>query len=65
LKILNDKTEEYVVVIPGFGARINELVLKKDDALHSLICGSDSYEDLLTEGKLRFKEAKLFPFPTG
>ena len=63
LKILNGETGEYTVIIPGFGATLNELALKKDNALHNLIDGCYSYEDLLTEGKLRFKGPKLFPFP--
>jgi len=63
LKIRNETTGEYVVIIPGFGATLNEVVLKKGDSLHSFVDGCDSYEDLLTEGKLKFKGPKLFPFP--
>jgi aldose 1-epimerase len=63
LKILNSKTGEYVAIIPCFGATLNELTLKKGEMLYSLVDGCDSYEDLLTEGKLRFKGPKLFPFP--
>ncbi|MFL5729246.1 MAG: aldose 1-epimerase [Cytophagaceae bacterium] len=63
LKLLNEKTGEYVTIIPGLGATLNELVLKKNNELHSLIDGSPTYEDLLTEGKLKFKGPKLFPFP--
>jgi aldose 1-epimerase len=63
LKILNKKTGEYAVIIPGSGAIINELVLKKAEHLHHLIDGCASYEELMTEGKLKFKGPKLFPFP--
>jgi aldose 1-epimerase len=63
LKILNKRTGEYAVIIPGSGAIINELALQKAGQLHHLIDGCASYEDLLTEGRLRFKGPKLFPFP--
>jgi aldose 1-epimerase len=63
LKILNDKTGEYTVIIPGFGATLNELALNKNNKLYNLVDGCSSYEDLLTEGKLKFKGPKLFPFP--
>lgn len=54
---------EYVSVLPGFGAALNQVVLRKQDKLHELLDGCDSYDQLMSEGKTKFKGTKLFPFP--
>jgi len=59
----NTSTGEFVAVIPEFGATINQLVLQKNNSLHELIDGCSTYEELITEGKDKFKGSVLFPFP--
>ena len=60
LKIWNTNTGEYVSIIPQFGANINELVLNKNDKLHSLIDGN--MDNASFAGKGIFKSANLIPF---
>jgi aldose 1-epimerase len=61
--LINQATLEHVSVLPGFGATLNRVALKKGDQLHELVDGCASYEVLMTEGKSKFKGSKLFPFP--
>ena len=57
----DDSSGESVSILPGFGANINELVLHKDGALHSVIDGNETAGDFTK--KNLFKSATLFPFP--
>lgn len=59
----NTNTSEYVSIIPDFGATINQIALLKNNQLHKVISGCNSYEELITEGKNKFKGCKLFPYP--
>ena len=59
-KLSNTKTGEYFTVIPSFGANINEIVLRKNNQLFSIIEG-ESNEKSILENRW-FKGAKLFPF---
>ncbi len=55
------KTQEYVSIIPSFGGHVNELILKKNGALHSIIDGAKTIEELVANPY--YKSAKLIPFP--
>lgn len=59
-KLFNTETGEYFTVIPSFGANINEIVLKKNNQLVSIIEG-ESKEESILENRW-FKGAKLLPF---
>jgi len=59
----NNFTGEFIAIIPSFGATINQIALQKNDVLHQLIDGCETYEELITEGKNKFKGCKLYPFP--
>lgn len=61
LKLINLKTDEYVTIIPEFGANINELVLNKNGRNFSIIDGDRSLTSLINNKW--FKGAKLIPFP--
>ncbi|MEA3489371.1 MAG: hypothetical protein U9R44_03390 [Candidatus Omnitrophota bacterium] len=61
LKIQNTATGEFVSIVPGFGANINELVLHKNGTLHPVIAGNRDISGF--RGKGVFKGAKLIPFP--
>jgi aldose 1-epimerase len=58
----NTGTGEYVSVIPAFGATINQVALKKANTVFELIDGCKTYDELISEGKSKFKGSKLFPF---
>lgn len=62
VKLINTQTGEYVGVLADCGAALNCLVLKKGDKLFDLIDGSETYEQLLTNGLSSFKGSFLFPF---
>lgn len=59
--LLNQKTKEYVSVIPSFGGHVNELILKKKGVLFSIIDGPKTIEELIANPY--YKSAKLIPFP--
>ena len=61
LKLLNEQSGEYVSIVPRFGSNINELVLKKNDALYDIIDGNRDQASF--SGKGIFKGANLTPFP--
>jgi aldose 1-epimerase len=61
LKLVNARSKEYVAIIPGYGANLNELVLANKTGRHSIIDSDLSYAGL-TESQW-FKGAKLIPFP--
>ena len=61
LRLYNDKTGEFVTILPKFGANVNELVLGKNSQCYSLFDGNSSLEKMT--GKALFKGAKLIPFP--
>jgi len=60
LKLINQETKEFVVIIPEFGANVNELVLNKNKN-YSIIDGFSNYQELIK--KKSFRGAKLIPFP--
>ncbi len=59
----NTANGEFVSVVPAFGAVLNQVALSKDEKVYELLDGSTSYEELITEGRNKFKGSKLFPFP--
>ena len=61
IRIINGDTGEYASVIPGFGANLNELVLKQNDRLVNAIDGNRAATGF--EGPGIFNSAKLLPFP--
>lgn len=63
IKILNEKTREYVSIIPEYGANVNELVLKKTkkNKHYSIIEGDKDYNSIIKNEW--FRGAKLTPFP--
>jgi aldose 1-epimerase len=63
VKIVNTRTQEYVAIIPEFGATINGLSLNKNNQNFEVIDNCHDYPDLIKEGKEKFKGSKLFPFP--
>jgi aldose 1-epimerase len=58
----NDATAEYALVIPAFGGTLNQVALAKEGKVYELLDASATYEDLITEGRKKFKGSKLFPF---
>ncbi|MCX6180842.1 MAG: aldose 1-epimerase [Bacteroidetes bacterium] len=63
IKIKNELSGEYVSIIPGFAATINGLVLNAGNKKYEVVDGCKSYDELMSEGKNKFKGTKLFPFP--
>lgn len=61
LKITNTNTQEYMSIIPEFGAVVNELVLNKSGKNYSIISGCSSYSELIANEM--YKSANLIPFP--
>ncbi len=61
LKIVNEKTGEYVSIIPQYGANINELVLRNKSGLYSVLDGNKKNEDFAGGGI--YNSAKMIPFP--
>jgi len=58
--IKNIETNECVSIVPGFGASVNEITLRKGEKLFSILDGNISKDSF--KGKDIFKGAKLFPF---
>ena len=64
VELSNQETGELFSFFPGFGACMNQLILKgKNGINYKLLRSNDDYESLITEGKQRFVGSKLFPFP--
>ena len=61
--LLNTLSGEYLSVIPTFGGNINELVLCKQQQLHSIIAGDKTLESLSGIVENAYRGAKLSPFP--
>jgi aldose 1-epimerase len=61
IRLSNEKTGEYVSIIPEFGANVNEIVLSKNGELCSLVDGDKTFEELIKNDW--YKGAKLVPFP--
>jgi aldose 1-epimerase len=61
LGIVNDDTDEYVSIIPQFGANINELVMKHGSGLIAILDGNTKKDQF--KGSGIFNSAKLLPFP--
>jgi len=61
LLIFNIVSQEFVSIIPAFGANINELVLRKGKRLHAVLAGNTRPQDF--EGSGIFNSAKMLPFP--
>ena len=59
--LLNQQTGEYLTVLPENGGLLQELVLLKNNQLHSLIDGVTAAE---LPDNAWFKSAILFPFPS-
>jgi aldose 1-epimerase len=59
----NDTTAEYAMIIPSFGGTLNQVALTKNGKVYELLDSSGTYEELITEGRNKFKGSKLFPFP--
>jgi aldose 1-epimerase len=63
IKLLNPQSGEYVSIIPAYGGNLNELVLSKDDKLHSIIAGDKTLESLSGKTENYYRGTKLSPFP--
>jgi len=59
-RIINDKTDEYISIIPEYGGNVSEIVLKKNGMLFSILDGYKTYEDLINDKA--YNNAKMFPF---
>jgi aldose 1-epimerase len=62
-KLKDNKTGEYVSIIPDLGGSINNLVLKQNDKLVDIIDGYKSMEDAKENLLTSFKGSNLYPFP--
>src|SRR5689334_4100954 len=63
-KLLNQDTKEYVSILPGYGAIIQQLVLATEaEQLIQVIDGYGNSEQLLAESVGSIKGNLLFPFP--
>ncbi len=61
IKIINSASDEYISVVPEFGANVNEIVLRKNGKLYNIIDGNKNRKSFNSDNI--FKSAKLFPFP--
>lgn len=61
IKIISHSSEEYISIIPEFGANINEIILSRNKITYQILDGAKNYAEL-AENKW-FKGAKLIPFP--
>ena len=59
----NGVTGEFISILPSFGGVINQICLAKNGQLHELLDGCSTYEELISEGRNKYKGSKLFPFP--
>lgn len=64
MRLINGLTEEYLEVLPDFGAGLNDLVVKNEkDQLISVIDGYRSEAEIINDHDTAFKGSKLSPFP--
>lgn len=63
IKLLNETTQESAMIIPGFGATLNSLILKKDNLQLEVIDGNPNEAYLKSEGIGSYKGMVLFPYP--
>ncbi len=63
IKLIHPETGAYVSIIPAYGGNLNELVFSKDNALHAVIAGTKSLEELQGLTINFYRGAKLSPFP--
>ena len=56
----NQLTGEYVSIIPDFGGNVNELMLKKENKLYSILDGNETAKELIND--TIYKGAHLIPF---
>ncbi|HSZ73041.1 MAG TPA: aldose 1-epimerase [Cytophagaceae bacterium] len=63
LKLLNEESGEFVSIVPAYGGNINELVLRKNSRLHSLIAGDQLLDTLSGTSSNFYRGAKLSPYP--
>lgn len=61
IKIINNRTNEFISIIPKFGANLNQIILRKNMTTYSIISGSKNYKEMIKNKW--FKSAKLIPFP--
>lgn len=62
-KLHDDKTREYVSIIPNLGGSINNLALRLDGKLVDVIDGYNSEADIKRNLLFSFKGSNLYPFP--
>ncbi len=62
-KLHDDKTREYVSIIPTLGGSINNLALRLNGRLVDVIDGYNSEDDIKKNLQTSFKGSNLFPFP--
>jgi aldose 1-epimerase len=62
-KLHDDKTREYVSIIPALGGSINNLALRLNGKLVDVIDGYNSEADIKKNLKTSFKGSNLYPFP--
>lgn len=63
IKLVNTQSGEFLSIIPAYGGNINELVLCKNSALHPVIAGDSTAEQLSGKPNNAYRGAKLSPFP--
>jgi aldose 1-epimerase len=62
-RLQDNKTGEYVTILPEFGGSVNSLVLKQNEELLNIIDGYHSVEDITKNLITSFKGSNLYPFP--
>jgi len=62
-KLHDDKTREYVAIIPTLGGSINNLALRLNGRLVDIIDGYNSEDDIKKNLQTSFKGSNLYPFP--
>jgi len=61
-RLINNQTQEYVSVIPAFGALLNQVALAKKGKVYELLVGAKTYEELDVTSKRLYRGSKLLPF---
>ncbi len=62
-RLQDNKTGEYVTILPEFGGSVHSLVLKQNEELLNIIDGYHSAEDINNNLISSFKGSNLYPFP--
>jgi len=62
-KLADILTGEYIRILPYLGGSINNICIRKDDRLYSIIKGYSSSEDAQKNIRSSFRGCHLFPFP--